>query len=171
MTHPNARMAGSLPHDAMPAWLGAPAPPGGAWRNAREYMGLRLGERRGSDSADRAAVAGRVSAGEAAMLDELCAATGWHRDHARKALQALWPAPAARAQPARAPGYGEEGIAALNSGTRRCLASRSGGSLGRGPNWDPQALTRDVDADTRPMVALQQRSACGIMDQPTTHIS
>lgn len=52
------------------------------------------------------------------ILDELCAATGWHRDHARKALrQTLGPRPAPRrtrtpARP-RPVFYGEEVMAAL----------------------------------------------------------
>ncbi len=45
------------------------------------------------------------------ILDELCATTGWHRDHARKALRAARPKPVARApKPAK---YGPEVIAAL----------------------------------------------------------
>ncbi|MBK5249322.1 MAG: transposase family protein [Actinomycetales bacterium] len=52
------------------------------------------------------------------ILDELCATTGWHRDHARKALrQALGTRPVGRTRrkPAkpRPPKYGEEVIAAL----------------------------------------------------------
>ena len=52
------------------------------------------------------------------ILDELCATTGWHRDHARKALrQALGPRPVGRTRrkPAkpRPPKYGEKVIAAL----------------------------------------------------------
>lgn len=55
---------------------------------------------------------------KAVILDELCATTGWHRDHARKALrQALGPRPAgqARRKPAvpRPPTYGPEVMAAL----------------------------------------------------------
>ena len=55
---------------------------------------------------------------KAVILDELCATTGWHRDHARKALrQALGPRPAGRARrkpsPPREPKYGPEVMAAL----------------------------------------------------------
>lgn len=47
------------------------------------------------------------------ILDELCATTGWHRDHARKALrQALGPTVVRPRQP-RPPVYGDEVIAAL----------------------------------------------------------
>ena len=55
---------------------------------------------------------------KAVILDELCATTGWHRDHARKVLrQALGPRPAGRARrkpsPPREPKYGPEVMAAL----------------------------------------------------------
>ena len=52
-------------------------------------------------------------AGKGLILDELCATTGWHRNHARKALmQALTPR-LVRPRVPRAPIYGPEVIAAL----------------------------------------------------------
>ena len=51
-------------------------------------MGLTLAERRAVTemTAIRYVVAGRPA--KSRILDELCANTGWHRNHARKALKA-----------------------------------------------------------------------------------
>src|SRR5271155_3178775 len=50
---------------------------------------------------------------KAKILDELCATTGWHRDHARKALRrALRPQVVGARRP-RGPKYGPKAVAAL----------------------------------------------------------
>ena len=52
--------------------------------------------------------------GKVVILDELCATTGWHRDHARKALrEALGPRRVQAPRKARPPTYGEDVMEAL----------------------------------------------------------
>ncbi len=76
-------------------------------------MGLTLAERRAvtETTAIRYSVADKRTKG--IILDELCATTGWHRNHARKALRtALQPKLVSPRNP-RPPKYGPEVIAAL----------------------------------------------------------
>lgn len=51
--------------------------------------------------------------GKGKILDELCATTGWHRNHARKALKAALQPKAVAARTPRSPKYGPTVIAAL----------------------------------------------------------
>jgi hypothetical protein len=61
--------------------------------------------------ATRYGQAGRGEKGR--ILDELCATTGWHRNHARKALTVALTPRVVRVRAVRAPRYGPEVVAAL----------------------------------------------------------
>lgn len=76
-------------------------------------MGLTLAQRRAitETTAARYQLAGKRA--KSRILDELCANTGWHRSHARKALKAALQPKIVTARRARPVKYGEEVIAAL----------------------------------------------------------
>jgi hypothetical protein len=76
-------------------------------------MGLTLAERRAvtETSAIRYLLADKRGKGK--TLDELCANTGWHRNHARKALKAALQPKVAAPRTPRPPKYGPNVIAAL----------------------------------------------------------
>jgi Integrase core domain len=78
-----------------------------------QWMGLTLAERRAitETAATRYQLASKR--GKSRILDELCANTGWHRNHARKALAAALQPKVATARTPRPVKYGADVIAAL----------------------------------------------------------
>src|SRR5215218_7619741 len=78
-----------------------------------QWMGLTLAERRAitETAATRYHLASKSS--KSRILDELCANTGWHRNHARKALAAALRPKIVTARSPRPVKYGPEVIAAL----------------------------------------------------------
>jgi len=78
-----------------------------------QWMGLTLAERRAIT--DTAATRYQLASkrGKSRILDELCANTGWHRNHARKALKAALVPKIVTARRPRPVTYGPEVIAAL----------------------------------------------------------
>src|SRR5664279_194826 len=76
-------------------------------------MGLTMVQRQAVTKTNATRYKRAEKAGKGLMLDELCATTGWHRNHARKALaQALKPKIVRPRQP-RTPRYGRDVVAAL----------------------------------------------------------
>ena len=76
-------------------------------------MGLTLGERRAVTQAAAIRYQQASKRGKSRILDELCANTGWHRSHARKALKAALVPTIVAVRGPRPVMYGPEVIAAL----------------------------------------------------------
>src|ERR1700739_4293789 len=76
-------------------------------------MGLTLAERRALTGAPAVRYQLASKRGKSRILDELCANTGWHRNHARKALAAALQPKIVIARCARPMKYGPDVIAAL----------------------------------------------------------
>ncbi|MHB1737887.1 MAG: integrase catalytic domain-containing protein [Actinomycetes bacterium] len=77
-------------------------------------MGLTMGQRKAVTKAIATRYRRASKTDKSRILDELCATTGWHRNHARKALAAaLKPTLVRPARRPRTPVYGPEVLAAL----------------------------------------------------------
>ncbi len=79
-------------------------------------MGLTMSQRRAVTKAIATRYRRASKADKGRILDELCATTGWHRSHARKALAESLRPRVARARRPRPPTYGPEVVVGLRFG-------------------------------------------------------
>ncbi len=78
-----------------------------------QWMGLTLAQRRAITETTATRYQQASKRGKSRILDELCANTGWHRNHARKALKAALVPRVVTARKPRPMKYGDDVIAAL----------------------------------------------------------
>ena len=78
-----------------------------------QWMGLTLAERRAITETAATRYQRASKRGKSRILDELCANTGWHRNHARRALKAALQPKIVTPRSPRPSKYGPEVIAAL----------------------------------------------------------
>jgi len=76
-------------------------------------MGLTMTQRQAVGKTVATRYRGADPLAKKLILDELCATTGWHRDHARKALRLALKPQVVRARAVRAPRYGSDVVVAL----------------------------------------------------------
>jgi len=76
-------------------------------------MGLTVSQRKAVTKAIATRYARADKTGKGRILDELCATTGWHRNHARKALKNALRPKVIKSRAPRPPKYGPKVIAAL----------------------------------------------------------
>ena len=89
-------------------------------------MELTFAERKAVTKAIAIRCARLDKAGKSRVLDELCATTGWHRNHVRKALKHALRPRIVKARRPRPPKYGPKVAAALTTTPRRRACRRPG---------------------------------------------
>ncbi len=114
-------------------------------------MGLTLSERKAVTKANARRYRAASKTEKGRILDELCATTGWHRNHARKVLSSVLRPQVVRERKPRPPVYDESVIAAL----RFCWAVMGAPAGKRMAPFLPELVDRlpaaselDIDDDT-----------------------